>query len=507
MCRSLVSMVGIGVCVAIIAGAATSTAAPNDLPLAVSPSSPGGDVEMATRDTPVEPEEVQSALRAALAGPRLAPEPVLEPAEPRRAAAIVNLNSGDVFTDLQTAVTAATAGDELRIQQDISTGVVIIDRDLVLSGSSPDITVSATTDTGSSGDARGWFRVDPGVELHVTQLEFDGNGRKIYQAFRHEGTGSFDQVVFTDIQYEPSGPAYHGTAIVAFGDRVDVRDCSFSQVGRIGVLYFGTGVTNAIYENNTYVGKGDGDHLDYAVEVGAGATAVVWNSEIRDCTGIASVSGDNAAGILATTFFGPGTGILVRQTAIVDNRLGVAIGADDSDATVAEAAFNRVVGNAEGVQYKSTLAGDMERNWWGCNAGPNQTGCDLAVTGASAGTLDTDPWLVLTLTSGAAETPIGCSTSLIGAVTEDSDGANSSGLGAIPEGTEIAFDGGSLGTVSPIVAGTAAGVATTLFTAGGSTGQSLSSATLDNQTAELWLTLVDVLFCDGFESGDTSAWQ
>jgi hypothetical protein len=55
---------------------------------------------------------------------------------------------------------------------------------------------------------------------------------------------------------------------------------------RIGVIYFGAGVTGT-FGGNTYTGKGDGDWLDYAVEAGGGANAIT-NNTINENTGVAA---------------------------------------------------------------------------------------------------------------------------------------------------------------------------------------------------------------------------
>ena len=137
---------------------------------------------------------------------------------------VLNVQSGLLYDTIAAAVAAANAGDTLRIVAPaILEGAVTIDRDLTLEGADGDEIIFAAADTGSSGDARAWFLVDPGIDLTVRDLTFNGNGFRIYQAFRHKGTGSFDRVHFKDIQFDPS-TAYQGTAIVAFGGVVNVRD-------------------------------------------------------------------------------------------------------------------------------------------------------------------------------------------------------------------------------------------------------------------------------------------
>jgi hypothetical protein len=476
----------------------------------VAPSEPGGTLPDWSHVPMRDPAQTLADLEKALHGPRLVPP---EPSHPMpehidQVSPIVNLNTGVGFSDLQSAVSAASAGDELRVQQDTSEGVVIIDRDLILSGSSPSIVISSSIDTTASGDDRGWIRVLTGVELHVQNLVFDGSGRSIFQAFRHQGSGSFDGVTFRNIQYEPNGPSYAGTAIVAFGERVDIRNCAFESIGRVGVLYFGATVANAIFENNAYVGKGTGDHIDYGLEVGAGATVAAWNNDLRDCGGVATQGGIFSGAVLITTFSGPGSALVARSNTIVDSFHGFAIGttSPSNDSSATSVSFNRIVGNTKGIQYRSTLAGSSVHNWWGCDAGANQLGCDVADEGASSGANDLDPWLVLTVGALRDPVPNECSTNLRGHLWRDSDGADTSAMGSAPDGTIIQFGADAMGSVMPTSAPTVYGAALTLFQPVMATGPAVVSATLDNQTVQATLTLVDVLFCDGFESGDTTGW-
>ena len=65
------------------------------------------------------------------------------------------------------------------------------------------------------------------------------------------------------------------------------------------------GVTNAVIDGNTYIGKGAGDHLDYGIELSAGAVASITNNKISNCLGVAG-DGSTSAAIQITTYFGAG---------------------------------------------------------------------------------------------------------------------------------------------------------------------------------------------------------
>ncbi|MEO1368289.1 MAG: hypothetical protein AAFX50_14040, partial [Acidobacteriota bacterium] len=427
------------------------------------------------------------------------PAPALPPSEHRglvipvdtveRSQGVLNVQSGLLFDSIADAVAAASPGDTLRVVAPaLVEGAVTIDRDLTLEGADGEEIIFAGADTGSSGDARAWFLVEPDVDLTVRNLAFNGNGFRIYQAFRHRGTGAFEGVRFEDIRFEPS-TAYQGTAIVAFGGAVDVRDSHFANIGRIGVLFFGAGANGSVAERNTYVGKGDGDFLDYGLEVGAGADVVLWQNRIRDCRGVASVDGSVSAAVALSTFFGPGTAAVVESNQLLRSHFGLALGLPGSgDASSAVAGLNRLVDNVAGAATTSSQPLDLERNWWGCNDGPGAVGCDEIVTGAGSAA-DGDPWLVLGLRvdgGGFVGEPL----ELEGDLLVDSDGQDTSGDGTVDDGIPVSF-AGVPGTIAPSITATAAGRADSRFTPD-EVGPARVSVTVDHQTVELGTEIADV---------------
>lgn len=408
---------------------------------------------------------------------------------PTRGTAILNIDSGLLFPTIQGAISAATAGDTLEVQ--VAThgeGQIVVDRDLTLRGATGAEVVQITVDTGSSGDSRAWFLVQAGVDLQVRNLIFDGNGFLVWQAFRHRGTGVFENCTFRDIQFNASGPHYAGTAIAAFGSGggVDVQNCNFENIGRVGVLLFGTGVSGSVVEDSFFAGKGDGDFLDYGVELGAGATAVLRRNLVTACRGVASVDGSTSAGFLISTFFGPGTEGALESNTALGNTSGFAIGFDNADSSVVTASHNRIVGNSSGINSTSTVTSDGQNNWWGCNGGPGSLGCD-ATTGG--GIVDVDPWLVLELSALPNIVAVGGMASALADLTFNSDATDTSGLGFVPEGVPVDFLA-ALGSMMPIMAATVSGVAASTFAAGGVAGTALLEATVDNQTVSTSVTIL-----------------
>ncbi len=266
----------------------------------------------------------------------------------------------------------------------VESGQIVVDKDLAIIGDINDRPVVMTDqDTGTSGDSRGWWLVEAGNVLDVANMVFDGTGYKVYQAFRQRGSGSFDNCAFKEIKFNESGPTYAGVALAAFGDGpVDVLDCTFEEIGRVGVLYFGTGVAGAVYSGNVYTGKGIGDFLDYAIDLSAGATAVITENLVSGCRGVASSDGSTSAGYLISTYFGSGTEAVLTHNTILDNTTGIYAGYDSTDTSLVTANLNTIAGNDNGIINPSaTTIVDAELNWWGDASGPNDPAGTIEVDG------------------------------------------------------------------------------------------------------------------------------
>ncbi|UCC45716.1 MAG: right-handed parallel beta-helix repeat-containing protein [Candidatus Zixiibacteriota bacterium] len=204
-----------------------------------------------------------------------------------------------------------------------------------------------TVSTGSSGDAGGWFLVDSGVTFDLSHVELDGSGEDIYQAIRILGGGLIDHVDFHNIVY----PSYSGVAISAVGyDNVTITNCDFANCGRTGALLYGNGLTNSAFSYNTYTGKGDGDWLDYAADIGAGANVAAVGNTVSNCTGVALSDGSTSAGFLVSTYYGVGTSANLESNSISDCAFGLTIGHDDDDSSVVSVTDgNSFVDNDTGI--------------------------------------------------------------------------------------------------------------------------------------------------------------
>ena len=370
-------------------------------------------------------------------------------------------------------------------------GQVLFTKDLTLQGQTGTEVVRMGVDTGSSGDARGWFVVADGVDLEVRNLTFDGNGHLVYQGFRHKGTGRFENVAFRDIQYQPEGPAFQGIAIVSFnGGQLEVVNCSFESIGRAGVLAFtsGSAATPTLIEGMTYTGKGDGAHLDYGLEINAGSHVVVHHSTFTDCFG--QLAGEGvAAGSAAITVLnssGSGTTATVESNTLLRNREGLRADFVATDPTVdLTAHFNRIVGNGKAMVSMISPV-DGEHNWWGCNEGPD-SGPDCDTT---AGPVDADPWQILRIDADPDTIPVAGTSTLTADLITDSEGADTTALGLMAE-VELTFSA-TLGTVPPLVT-TTGNIATPTYTAGLVMGIGSASVSLDNEEVATPVTIAGIV--------------
>jgi len=237
-----------------------------------------------------------------------------------------------------------------------------------------------------------------------------------------------------------------------------------------------------------------------------GSGSTVRNTVITGYpTGIYVSSGVDGATITGNSISGNGNGIILEQTennvVIVSNNItgnnvktlepegGAGIRfLSEFTGSGNRIAFNRIAGNVDGIgiNNESGTVVDATNNWWGCNAGPGEDGCNTV-----AGPVNLDPWLTLTVTTDTAELESGEEATVTASLTTNSDGDDTSSDGTVPNGILVDFDvdPADAGTLDPANTSTAAGAATTTFTAEAA-GEATISATVDAQTVETSVTIV-----------------
>jgi hypothetical protein len=306
------------------------------------------------------------------------------------------------FASIQDAIDNATAGDTIEVAAGTytTTGQIVINKNITVTGIGDNKpTISPVSDLQATNNVAGaWFLINAGVTFNINNLVLDGNGMKVYQGIRSHGTTTIDEVDFLNIQDNTS--PYVGFAIANFGGTIPrgagsdtnsagglassltVTDSTFASIGRIGVLTKGSDST-ATLTGNTFTGKGTGNFLNYAFEVGAGGSATITSNQISGCKGLASTDGSTSAGILVTDYFGTGTSATISGNTISDCTDAIAVGYDNTDLSVVIANNNKFNGNVHGINSTGPHVA-AENNWWGV-AVPNFGSIVL-------GSVDYDPW-------------------------------------------------------------------------------------------------------------------
>lgn len=435
----------------------------------------------------------------------------------------------DSFSTIQDGIVGLdAAGGTINLLAGIysETGQIIIAKNISIIGADNLTTaIQPAQNTGTAGDAKGWFLVQTGIAFDLSNVTLDGTGQLTYQAIRYNGSGSINNVKFANIQYLAGGPTYNGGGVRIGAGNVDVTNCTFNNMGRYGVLAedIGTGTLSG----NTYTGKGPGDWLDYGFDIEFGSNYTIANNVISGNRGIASSDGSDSAGI--SVWDDPGTQAVIIDNAISDCSTGIAVAifSGSADPLISIGAgnvisgggfgvaiqdigalgapsvsinsstitgntvgvsvqpgmstanmllqFNRITGNITGISNAGVDLLNAENNWWGCNAGPGSAGCD-----STTGTVDFDPWMVL----GVSATPLTIaafgSSSITADMTKNSDGATP--LIAVPTGLPdmpVAFSATN-GTMAPPAGTVTAGMALSTFTST-STSSGTGCATVTGQ--------------------------
>ena len=262
------------------------------------------------------------------------------------------------YETIVDAITAAISGDTINVSAGTYTevGQIVIDKNISIIGADKATTIiKPAQDTGNSENSKGWFLVSSNALFNLQGVTLDGLTHKIFQAIRYvdSSSGSINNVKFINIKYEESGPAYNGAGIeVLTSGNVDVTDSQFSEMGRYGVqIYYTANAPTGTYSGNTYTGKGVGNWLDYAFEIGGGAHITLSDNTISDNTGVATIDGSTSSGI--SIWDDPNTQATLTNNTFNNNTAGVSVAiynGETSDPSVTIGAGNVFNGGVNGIE-------------------------------------------------------------------------------------------------------------------------------------------------------------
>lgn len=321
-----------------------------------------------------------------------------------------------------------------------------------------------------------------GFEADVSQNTIEGDGFTSTIAqngvqLSNGAGGSVRSNEISAIGYTPNSWCASGILLIEQAPGVTVRDNTLDEV-HCGI--YGQGSSDTEIAANSLTGS------RYAMILYDNSATVSDNLIDEGGAGYEDSSAIFAAEYTADEGFL----VEVRGNTVLGHTEALALADFDEDSFSVRmvAHFNRIVGNAVGAVDEAPGSIEAQNNWWGCNAGPGEPGCDPIEEGVE-GTIDASPWLELRL----AATPetiykeLGQS-QLRADLTRNSNGAVA-GSG-FPNGTEIAF-ATDLGSVAPVSDATLDGRAWSLLSAGSTLGTADATATLDGETVHAPVEIVE----------------
>ena len=224
------------------------------------------------------------------------------------------------YATIAKAITVASSGSTIYVDAGTysESNMMEVSKNLTIIGASKATTIVKPNSSTSSGAA--WISVDGGYTFNLSKVTLDGTGKLVYFALEHQGSGTVNDCNFTGIKYNES-TAYKGTAIyINSTSTVNVTNCTFSQIGRNGIL---ADQCTGTYSGNTYTGKGTGNWLDYFILSEYGDNVTISNNTISGCTGIASSDLSSSSAI--AVWDDPGTQAVITGNTMTNNTTGISV--------------------------------------------------------------------------------------------------------------------------------------------------------------------------------------
>lgn len=281
-----------------------------------------------------------------------------------------------------------------------------------------------------------------------------------------------------------------GTGISSDGQlkNTTLRQNCFSGQTTASILITGAAQRNADLFANLIIAENSAVGERF-LELNFAKTVTISGNRVADAP---AFTGSGSAGV-AISIGGGNSGVTLEGNSITNALVGSQnaapailvrnrVQAINSDVSVR---CNRITGNLGGglVVQADAYTGNVvaENNWWGCNAGPGGTGCDM-----TTGNVDANPWLVMgllapTLGVRNGQTPL--------TVSFQRNSANTPVTCNFAEGTPVNFVS-TCGTPNPTAAFTVKGEAKASL-APNNLGSCTVTATADKESLSSALTVFD----------------
>ncbi|ERJ11137.1 immunoglobulin-like domain-containing protein [Haloplasma contractile] len=269
----------------------------------------------------------------------------------------------DTFGTIEEAIVAASDGDTIHIAPGTyKVPNLEITKSLTIRGdTSGDITLIPTEDTGTGN---GWITISRDLDVTILNLIFDGSGTD-YDLYYGIHSHSYIHVIDSQFKGITYGTGYGAAIVLTNGGYVS--DNSFSDIGRVGLQVMGETVQDSGVINNTFKGKGEGNHLDYGVRVETEVSVVIKGNTISGYSGKKEHTTQTSAGIVVSSLFGtiPTQVRINERNKITDNQIGILVGESDQDnGSVVVASGNIIKNNVRAIVTNGTHDVDARYNFF-----------------------------------------------------------------------------------------------------------------------------------------------
>jgi hypothetical protein len=458
---------------------------------------------------------------------RIMATPVIRMVDDDGIASVTDCDASDpAFTTINAAITAASAGEIVKVCPGTYPENVNVNKSLVVEGAGDGTNpafdtiinpasgnvVLVTANNVTLKDFRAASAAivsgNNGIDIgSVNNLAIDGITATGGNVGIRTGTATaIDGLTITNSHFDGNAQGlsfFKSTAVSSKAANVSITNTTFNNNSYKGIYSekFEDTVIDGVTVNNSGTDvSGQAGGLDINLKYKSYSNIQILNTTVTNCGtndpngfGIAVKARDDAPSY--NTLPASLTGLVLKGLLVSGNGggtygAGIRIGESNNSLTGPNAgpsatiSYSRIINNGVHAVRNATTAGTItaENNWWGCNYGPGATGAGCSgTTNGIIGTVDADPWLTLTSSATPASVLVGGTAAVNSLLTFNSNAADTSGGGNVPNGTPASF-GATLGTVLPASSTTTGGAASTVFTAGMSEGVGSTSTTVDGQT-------------------------
>ena len=370
-------------------------------------------------------------------------------------------------------ITISGAGAGSTIIQQTVTGSRIIEADQELAGDMPLVIQNLTLQNGNCTDS--------GLDC------LDNGGGAILAGGVTGDTLTITNAAFSN-NAATSGSGTMGGAVVYTGSSLSITGSTFSQNNASGT---GGAQGGGVQVANVIGGSGVSGSATITNSTFSG------NKASSGSDGNANGGGlffEGSAGFNGSVSGSTFTGNTASSTASTGAATGGGINAEGGGTDTFSVSNSRIVGNsvtassANGTGYFGLdLDGTITNDWWGCNAGPGNPGCDTVFFDQSGGGTSTfNPWLVLSISANPTQVDTGGTSDLTADLTHNNDG---NGGFSVPNGTPVTFGGTLDSSVNPTNTTLTSGQAASTYTAGSTTGAGSGTAKVNNQTVSVTINI------------------